>query len=118
MANKEFPNTVTDVIMDRKNGVPQFSPIYDGRFYEVTVTDETKEAVKQALEGVDYSQGALFFIQRSAAEKQNVVWFDKDLKKLFKYGGHEFYTYPDENDSGKDGIKDSGEEADVQLAKK
>ena len=72
VANKEFPNTVTDVIMDRKNGVPQFSPIYDGRFYEVTVTDETKEAVKQALEGVDYSQGALFFIQRSAAEKQNV----------------------------------------------
>ena len=118
VANKEFPNTVTDVIMDRKNGVPQFSPIYDGRFYEVTVTDETKEAVKQALEGVDYSQGALFFIQRSAAEKQNVVWFDKDLKKLFKYGVHEFYTYPDENDSGKDGIKDSGEEADVQLAKK
>ena len=49
---------------------------------------------------------------------QNVVWFDKDLKKLFKYGVHEFYTYPDENDSGKDGIKDSGEEADVQLAKK
>lgn len=67
---------------------------------------------------MDYSQGALFFIQRSAAEKQNVVWFDKDLKKLFKYGVHEFYTYPDENDSGKDGIKDSGEEADVQLAEK
>ena len=42
VANKEFPNTVTDVIMDRKNGVPQFSPIYDGRFYEVTVTDERR----------------------------------------------------------------------------
>lgn len=118
VSNKEFPDTVTDVIMDQKNGVPQFSPIYDGRFYEVTVTDETKEAVKQALEGVDYSQGALFFIQRSAAEKQNVVWFDKELKKLFKYGVHEFYSYPDENDSGKDGSGDAGTEADVQLAKK
>ena len=49
--------------------------------------------MKQALEGTDYSEGALFFVQRSAADKKNVSWFDKDLKKLFKYGVHEFYTY-------------------------
>ena len=113
VSNKEFPDTITDVIMDHRNGVPQFSPIYDGRFYEVTVTDETKEAVKQALEGVDYSEGALFFIQRSAAEKQNVAWFDKDLTKLFKYGVHEFYTYPEENDQ----TGDTANEVDIQLAK-
>ncbi|POP31602.1 cell wall hydrolase, partial [Lactonifactor longoviformis] len=28
--------------------------------------------------------------------KKNVEWFDKDLKKLFKYGVHDFYTYPDD----------------------
>lgn len=61
-----------------------FHLFYDGKFYEVTVTDETREAVKQALEGTDYSEGALFFVQRSAADKKNVSWFDKDLKKLFK----------------------------------
>lgn len=98
ISNDEFPDTVTDVVWDQRYGVPQFSPTYDGKIYEVTVTDETKEAVKQALEGVDYSKGALFFIQRSAAEKHNVNWFDKDLKRLFKYGVHEFYTYPDEGD--------------------
>ena len=115
VSNSEFPNTVTDVIFDQKNGVPQFSPIYDGRFYEVTVSDDTREAVKQALEGVDYSQGALFFLQRSAAEKQNVSWFDKDLKKIFKYGVHEFYTYPDD----KDAVQISADEENaVQMVKK
>ena len=97
--NKEFPDTVTEVVWQNTNGVPQFSPTYDGRINEVTVTDETREAVRQALEGVDYSEGALFFIQKSEAESQNVSWFEKDLKRLFKYGVHEFYTYPDSAES-------------------
>ena len=92
---EEFPDTVTEVVWERTNGVPQFSPTYDGRISEVTVSKETKEAVRQVLNGVDYSEGALFFIQKSEAEKHNVSWFEKDLKKLFKYGVHEFYTYPD-----------------------
>lgn len=79
------------------NGVPQFSPTYDGRINEVTVTDETREAVRQALEGVDYS-GALF-LSRNLKLKMNVSWFEKDLKRLFKYGVHEFYTYPDSAES-------------------
>lgn len=92
----EFPNTVSEVIWEYDHGVAQFSPIADGRIGEVTVSDETREAVKQALEGVDYSEGALFFIQKSAAEKHNIEWFEKDLTRLFKHGVHEFYTYPDE----------------------
>ncbi len=91
--SEDFPNTVTEVVWDNSDGVPQFSPTYDGRINEVTVSDETKEAVKQALKGTDYSEGALFFIQKSAAEAHNVKWFEKDLKRLFKYGVHEFYTY-------------------------
>lgn len=75
--NDEFPDTVTEVVWQRTDGVPQFSPTYDGRIYEVTVTDETKKAVRQALEGVDYSEGALFFIQKSEAETHNVSWFEK-----------------------------------------
>lgn len=91
--SEDFPNTVTEVVWDNSDGVPQFSPTYDGRINEVTVSDETREAVKQALKGTDYSEGVLFFIQKSAAEAHNVKWFEKDLKKLFKYGVHEFYTY-------------------------
>ena len=91
----EFPNNATDVIWQYIAGVAQFSPVADGRISEVVPTNETKEAVKQALEGVDYSEGALFFIQKSAAAKNNIQWFDKNLKKLFKHGVHEFYTYPE-----------------------
>lgn len=91
--SEDFPNTVTEVVWDNSDGVPQFSPTYDGRINEVAVSDETREAVKQALKGTDYSECALFFIQKSAAEEHNVKWFEKDLKRLFKYGVHEFYTY-------------------------
>lgn len=94
--NEEFPDNATDVIWEIKNGVAQFSPIADGTIYTVTISDKTREAVKQALNGTDYSEGALFFIQRNAADKNNVNWFDTDLKKLFKHGVHEFYKYPDE----------------------
>lgn len=108
--NEEFPDTVTEVVWDYSNGVPQFSPTYDGTISEVTVSDKTKEAVKLALEGIDYSQGALFFIQKSAAEEHNVSWFEKDLKKLFKHGVHEFYTYPDEDD-----IKEKSEKKEAEA---
>ncbi len=119
LSHDEFPDTISGVILDQRNGIPQFSPVYDGKFYEVTVTDETREAVKQALEGTDYSEGALFFIQRSAAEKQNVSWFDKDLKKLFKYGVHEFYTYPDETDVLNSGSDSTADETNVvQMVKR
>lgn len=92
----EFPKTISNVIWEVRNGVPQFSPTYDGSIYTVSISDETREAVKQAMEGKDYSQGALFFIQRNVADKDNISWFDKELKKLFKHGVHEFYKYPEE----------------------
>lgn len=94
--HEEFPDTITEVIWQSDNGVPQFSPTYDGRIYTVTVSDETREAVKQALEGVDYSEGALFFVMKSAADQDNVKWFEEALVPLFKHGVHDFYTYPEE----------------------
>lgn len=97
--HEEFPDTVTEVVWEYKNGVPQFSPTYDGRINEVVPSDTTKEAVKQVMEGVDYSEGALFFLQKSESEAHSVSWFEKDLKRLFKHGVHEFYTYPEEGEA-------------------
>lgn len=114
--NEEFPDNITEVVWESTNGVPQFSPTYDGRINEVEVTDDTREAVREALEGKDYSEGALFFIQKSEAESHNVTWFEKDLKKLFKYGVHEFYTYPDEGDKSKL-VDQAGASNIVQMAK-
>ncbi len=90
--HKQFPNTVKKVVFQKNGSTVQFSPIKDGRFWSVKVTKETKKAVKRALNGEDYSKGALFFSARSKADKRSMNWFDKNLKWLFKYGGHEFYT--------------------------
>ncbi len=86
-----FPDSVTDVIFQQENGVCQFSPIRDGRFYTVSVSDETIEAVEAALCGEDCSKGALYFMARKAADADKAAWFDRNLTKLFAYGGHEFF---------------------------
>jgi N-acetylmuramoyl-L-alanine amidase len=88
----EFPDTVSDVVFEYVHGVPQFSPVEDGSIYEVSISQETREAVHQVLQGVDYSKGALFFIQKDAAEDQNIHWFEQNLKFLLRHGVHEFYT--------------------------
>lgn len=93
--NNNFPDSVIDVVFETCGGSPQFSPTADGRFESVEITEESKEAVKLALEGEDYSQGALYFSARSQADPENMNWFDRNLKWLFKYGGHEFYALKD-----------------------
>lgn len=91
--DERFPDKIYDVIWQQEGGAPQFSPTADGRIHSVTITDETIEAVDRALAGEDYSQGALFFVARSSADKSNVEWFDGNLKPLFSYGGHEYFTF-------------------------
>lgn len=89
-----FPNTVEEVVFQKSGGHAQFSPTMDGRFESVQISSETVEAVDMVLAGEDNSQGALFFSARSKADPDNMSWFDKNLKWLFAYGGHEFYTLP------------------------
>lgn len=89
--NEKFPDTVTEVIMQRGQGVAQFSPTVDGRFQNVTISEETYEAVERALYGEDISQGALYFCARHGADSGKLQWFDQKLTKLFEYGNHEFF---------------------------
>ena len=83
----EFPNNLYDVVYETR----QFSPVSNGRIWTVKVSDETREAARRALNGEDYSQGALYFMARSASSSNNVTWFDRALTRLFKHGGHEFF---------------------------
>ncbi len=91
MADEEFPDTVEDVIFQKSGGDYQFSPILDKRYWSVEVSRETEEAVKRALDGEDYSKGALYFMARKRTKKSSARWFDNNLEWLFKHGGHEFY---------------------------
>lgn len=90
----DFPSNVTDVIWERSGGSTQFSPVADGRIYTVTVSEETKEAVNRAIDGEDYSHGALYFMEERYADEENVKWFKEELKFLFRHGVHDFYTNP------------------------
>lgn len=91
--SERFPNTITEVVYQRNKHTAQFSPVSNGSINRVTVTQETIESVELALFGEDYSEGALFFMMRSASAKKNISWFDRELKYLFKDGPHEFFTY-------------------------
>lgn len=89
--DNEFPDTVQEVIFQKVGDDYQFSPIADKRYWKVKVTQETKDAVQRAVNGEDYSEGALFFMARKLARKSSTKWFDNNLKWLFKHGAHEFY---------------------------
>ena len=83
----EFPDTITDVVYEKR----QFSPVSNGSINRCKVEQETVEAVDRALAGEDYSEGALYFMNRRASSGSNVRWFDTHLDYLFQHGGHEFF---------------------------
>ena len=91
MSDEDFPDSIEGVIFQRVEGDYQFSPIKDQRFWEVNVTKKTRTAVQRALDGEDYSEGALYFMARKNTKSSNAKWFDQHLERLFKHGGHEFY---------------------------
>lgn len=82
-----FPDSVKGVVFAHN----QFSPVQNGSYYQVTVSERTKKAVQKAMDGVDYSEGALYFMCRSASNPSNVSWFDRALTKVKEHGCHEFF---------------------------
>ena len=88
VSHSKFPDTVTDVVY----ASGQFSPVSSGKINRVNISADTRAAVKRALGGEDYSNGALYFAARRYAASSNMRWFDKSLTKVAVHGGHEFYT--------------------------
>ena len=91
VVDEAFPNTVSEVVFQQSKGVTQFSPVANGRYDAVTISEESKEAVERALNGEDLSEGALYFAARKYANPKNMRWFDEHLTLLFQHGGHEFF---------------------------
>ena len=52
-----FPNTVAGVLFQPG----AFSPVADGQFYKVTITDSARRAAQDALNGWDPTGGAIYF---------------------------------------------------------
>jgi N-acetylmuramoyl-L-alanine amidase len=87
-----FPDNITDVVYQNDGNTYQFSPVLDGRIDTVEISDDTVSAVNEALHGIDYSEGALYFAAREKANPKNMNWFDSSLTFLFEHDGHEFFT--------------------------
>ena len=84
--SKEFPNSVKAVVYEPS----QFQPVSNGAINSVKVTAETIECVDRALYGEDYSNGALYFMNRRGSGSA-AAWFDRHLTYLFAHDGHEFF---------------------------
>lgn len=82
----KFPGNVKGVVYQTS----QFQPVSNGRINSVKVTAATIRCVDRALDGEDYSNGALYFMNRKASGRK-AGWFDSRLTYLFAHGGHEFF---------------------------
>lgn len=87
MRDSKFPNSVKGVVFQAS----QFSPISDGRYWKVKVTDTTREAVNRALSGDygDSTSGALFF-KKSNKESWRVGGVRR-VRTLRDGVGHSYY---------------------------
>lgn len=86
VASTAFPNTVKDVIFDKKYSV-QFTPVSNGTVYKTPCTD-CETAAKAVLSGAVRSNAAMYFVN---TEKVPVSWVSENRPMLFKYGGHTFF---------------------------
>jgi N-acetylmuramoyl-L-alanine amidase len=85
IASPYFPNTVYDVIFDRKNGV-QFTPAYSGAIYH-TPSEECVIAAKIALDGGNTAGDSLYF--SSSAQG---CWAARTRTLAMTIGNHNFYV--------------------------
>lgn len=84
----KFPDTIEGVIKENHNGVYQFSPLCKGgSWYNTEPSEDAYKAVDLVTEGVDTSDGSLYF--ESCSNKNN--WHSRNLEYLYQSGDIRFY---------------------------
>jgi len=84
---ERFPNTMKEVVFAKR----QFSPISDGRYYKVKVTELTKQVVQDALAGYRMVERDVYYFCTPTAPGKG--WFETDLRKVGYIAPHNFYGY-------------------------
>ncbi len=84
--SSQFPNTIYDVIFDKKYGV-QFSPVASGTIYN-TPSASAIAAAKICLEGYSVNNDVLYFMNPDLATNN---WISNNRKFAFRIGRHSFY---------------------------
>jgi len=80
-----FPDSIYDVIFQPN----QFEPTRNGAYDRAAPSEKVKAAVDKALNGINHSQGALYF--RTIKGATDDCWHERTLTKLFDHGCHRFY---------------------------
>ena len=86
VASNEFPNTIYDVIFDNRWG-GQFEPVRNGTIYN-DPTDESVQAAKLCLEGVNVIGDSLYFLAPALAQN---FWIPQNREYVATIGCHDFY---------------------------
>ena len=85
--DESSPNTVYDVIFDRRYGI-QFTPAYTSNIYKEPL-EISVIAAKICLEGYTVSEDALFFY---APQYVYAAWIEENRDYLFTIGGHKYFA--------------------------
>ena len=85
--NSQFPNTVKEVIFDRRHGV-QFTPTVNNSIYK-TPSEESVIAAKICLEGYEIIPRGLYFLNPRIAQNQ---WASRNRPYVATIGNHAFYA--------------------------
>lgn len=86
VASREFPDTVREVVFDRKDFV-QFEPVSNGTVYDAPAASSI-EAAKLALDGVNVVGGCLYFY---APALSRGLWISGNRSYYTTIGCHRFY---------------------------
>ena len=86
VAASEFPNTIKDVIFDRKHGV-QFEPVSNGTVYDEP-TDSAVAAAKAVLAGQNVVGGCKYFYAPALSDG---TWIRQNRTYYTTIGCHRFY---------------------------
>lgn len=86
VASDEFPNSIHDVIFDRKWGI-QFAPVANGTIYD-NPTQESVLAAKLVLEGARVAGDSLYFLAPDLTDNH---WIMENREFVVTIGCHWFY---------------------------
>ncbi|MBR3791304.1 MAG: cell wall hydrolase [Clostridia bacterium] len=84
--SKDFPNTIYEVVFDKKYGV-QFTPTINGAIYN-NPSKESYSAAKQAINGNNVAGNSLYFLN---PKKASSLWIINNRRFYKSIGNHDFY---------------------------
>lgn len=87
---KSFPDSIKEVIYQKRGNVYQFSPLGNGRWNKVEPNEDCYTALEKVMKAEnDFSNGALYF--ESCKNANN--WHSRNLKYLCKSDTMRFYKH-------------------------